>query len=132
MQQRTNAETPGEGPEPSGVVVERVARSDGAEEWATGIDEVRGVDALKIPGNEGWAWHVTLAVAEFVREEPLQSELFGAVTLALRAVPGVQEVEHMDREVWIVDGDPAGESLVRAAAHVLDRFADRTRPLLEG
>jgi hypothetical protein len=64
---------------------------------------------------------------EFIRVEPLESELRESTTAALLGVPGVDAVARQDREVWIVAGSPSGEALVRAAASVVDRYLSRTR-----
>jgi hypothetical protein len=68
---------------------------------------------------------------EFIREDPLETEIRDAMAAEIRAVPGVARVSEEDREVWIVDGSPAGEILIRAAAQVVDRFAERTRTHIE-
>jgi hypothetical protein len=70
-------------------------------------------------------WQVTCAVLEFVRDEPLVSELNDALGSALGAVAGVARAWHEDREVWHIDGHPEGRALVVAAADVLDRFESR-------
>jgi hypothetical protein len=46
---------------------------DEAWEWVTGEPDVRGVEAGRIDFAGGW--NVTVAVMEFVREDPLESEL---------------------------------------------------------
>ena len=42
-------------------------------------------------------WNVVIWVAEFLREDPLETELRGRIASALGAVDGVAEE---DREVW--------------------------------
>jgi hypothetical protein len=59
---------------------------------------------------------VGVAVAEFVRDGPLETELREQMAAALEAVDGVGSVWEEDREVWIVTGTPSGEALVDAAA----------------
>jgi hypothetical protein len=50
---------------------------------------------------------------------------------ALRAVPGVTSVAELRWETWEVNGNPSGEALCRAAAGVVDEFADRMRTAYE-
>jgi hypothetical protein len=69
---------------------------------------------------------------EFVREEPLESELRRRIAAALRSVEGVETAEEMDREVWFVTGTPSGEAMVRAVAAVVDDLADLARVYVEG
>jgi hypothetical protein len=71
-----------------------------------------------------------VSLAEFVRKEPIESEMRRAIDAALRAVPGVSGVEEADREVWAVHGTPTGEALVLAAGDVVDRLAGRVREQL--
>ena len=104
----------------------------GQEGWDRLLDDdVRGVEAIRV-GDGEWPWQVILAVAEFVREDPLEIVLRERISQALRAVPGVTEVAEEDRQVWIVSGQPSGEALVRAAARVVDDLAPRSRALMEG
>jgi len=105
---------------------------DGDEGWERLTDDpdVRGVEAVKV-GEEEWPWQVIASVAEFLREDPLETELRERMAAALRAVPGVTDVAEEDREVWIVDGEPSGEALVRAAASVVDDLAPRARALMD-
>lgn len=105
---------------------------DGEEGWdRLADDDVRGVEAIKV-GDGEWPWQVIVAVAEFVRDDPLETELRERMASALRAVPGVTDVAEEDREVWIVDGEPSGEALVRAAARVVDDLASRARVFMDG
>jgi hypothetical protein len=104
---------------------------DGADEaWerVTGEPDVHGVEADRIDFAGGW--NVTVAVMEFVREDPLKSELRRRIATALRSVGGVDTTEEMDREVWFVTGTPSGDALVRAAAEVVDDLAGRHAPML--
>ncbi|ARC58514.1 hypothetical protein AS850_15610 [Frondihabitans sp. 762G35] len=105
----------------------RVLDDEVEQEWIRDGEDYEGVAALKIRGEKEWPWQVAVAAAEFVREEPLEDDLADAVTSALRAVRGVVEVEHEDREVWIVSGRPRGKALVVAAAAAVDGLADRLR-----
>jgi hypothetical protein len=111
----------------------RQFRSDGCDEsWQRVADErdVRGVGASRF--DDAGGWNVTVAVMEFVREEPLEGELRRRVAAALQSVEGVEAVEEMDREVWFVTGVPAGKALVRAVAAVVDDLAGQTRAYAEG
>ena len=62
------------------------------EQWVrvTDDEEIHGVCATR-SANEGWPWQVSIYVAEFIRDEPLQSELHEAVSFALSEAPGVAE-----------------------------------------
>jgi hypothetical protein len=92
------------------------------EEWITGRgDDARMVDVLRTP--DGF-WSVSLAAAEFLRTEPLESRFRAAVIAAIEGVEGVDEAWEEDREVWSVDGDPPGEALVRAVATAIEPLAD--------
>lgn len=103
------------------------------EEWVrlTSDPEVRGVGANKWR-EEGVGWQVTVFVAEFLRDDPLEAEMRLAMGEALRAVPGVTDVYEEDREIWNVSGDPSGADLVQAAATVVDGLADRSRAYMDG
>jgi hypothetical protein len=103
---------------------------EGCEEaWGRLTDDpdVQSVDASKVTLGEQPYWSVGVAVAEFLREDPLESELRQQMTTALRSVDGVESVWEDDREVWGVSGIPSGEALVRAAADVVDQLAARAR-----
>jgi hypothetical protein len=100
---------------------------DGDEEgWERDVEDqdLRGVGATR-SGGPSDAWQVEVAVAELLREDPLESELRRAIEAALRAVPGVVAVAEEDREVWLVDGTVDGRELVRAAGAVVDALAPR-------
>ncbi len=104
--------------------------TDGDEGWERATDEpdLRNVEAHK---SEDGRWQVTVWVAEFVREDPLERELREGIASALRAVPGVTAVAEEDREVWDVRGEPSGEALLLAASTVVDALADRARTYLD-
>ena len=89
------------------------------EVW--GIREGSDDDVIAVlTDRQEWPWSVFVAVAEFVREEPLETELAEAVAEALGTVPGVTDVVHEDREVWVVDGTPRGSDLVAAVDRELE------------
>jgi hypothetical protein len=106
--------------------------SEVAEEWLRETDEpdLRAVSACKIDRIGGW--QVSVWVMEFIRSDPLESELRQRITEALQGVSGVISAEEQDREVWFVTGAPSGGSLVEAAAHVVDELADQARVYLAG
>jgi hypothetical protein len=104
---------------------------DGEEAWERLVDdepEVRNVEAIRTE-NE---WQVTVWVAEFLRDEPLESELRDSMDEALAAVAGVTEALQEDREVWAVTGTPSGEALAQAAAGVVDGLAERAKAYIDG
>ena len=106
----------------------RQVHQDGADEsWerVTGEPDLRGVGADRIDFAGGW--NVTVAVMEFVREGPLQSELRRRIAAALLSAGGVESAGEMDTEVWFVTGTPSGEALVRAVAAVVDDLAGQAR-----
>lgn len=110
--------------------VEQITPADDEleQEWVRrSDDEFRFVGAHK---PYDYMWQVTLAIAEFLREEPLESEMRREMDRVLRAVPAVTDVTEGDREVWDVAGSPTGEDLVRAAASVVDDIADRAHEQL--
>ena len=77
-------------------------------------------------------WQVTVAVMEFVREDPLESELRRRIAAALRSVDGVETVDEEDREVWFITGRAAGRALVQAAGEVVDDLAEQSRVFAAG
>src|SRR5271165_2215851 len=96
----------------SGLVIDdvRQVQTEGADEsWEreTSEPDVRGVGADRIDFAGGW--NVTVAVMEFVQEDPLESELRRRVAAALLSVDGAESAGEMDREVWFVTGTPSGE-----------------------
>lgn len=106
---------------------------DVREAWHRFTDDpdVRGVSATCF-SHGGWpGWQVHVAVAEFLREDPLEGELRERMAAALGGVDGAEEVAEEDREVWLVTGSPSGEALVRAAAGVVDGLAGRARAYLD-
>jgi hypothetical protein len=132
-----------EGSKPVIGGVRRVQYEDSDESWERDIEmddgEVRFVEAGRIDPQGGWnptvtvsGWNVTVAVMEFVQEEPLEGELRRRIVAALRSVVGVDTAEEMDREVWFVTGTPSGEALVRAVGEVLDDLADQTWAYIRG
>jgi hypothetical protein len=103
------------------------------EGWERVTDEpdIRGVSASMITLGEQPYWSVGVAVAEFVRDSPLETDLRRRMPAALGAVDGAESVWEEDREAWGVCGTPSGEALVRAAAGVVDRLSAQTRACVE-
>jgi hypothetical protein len=99
-----------------------------SEEWVrvTDVGDILGVGATRSSSCEQ-LWQVWIAVAEFIRSEPLQSELQVAITNALNEIPGVTEATQVDREVWEVQGDVSARSLIVASAIALDSLAEALR-----
>lgn len=77
------------------------------------------------------SWTVSVAMAEFIRGEPLEGEMRSAVDRALRSVPGVETIWEEDRECWALMGDPDGVELVRAVGEAVDRLALTARAHLD-
>jgi hypothetical protein len=97
------------------------------ESWQRLSDErwIRGVSADAVDDPDGWL--VTVWAQEHFRQEQLGVELRQRIQSALRGVPGVSGAQEHNNETWAVSGDPSGEALTRAAAGVVDEFADRLR-----
>jgi hypothetical protein len=111
--------------------IRQVEPEDGelSEEWLreTSEPDLRGINVTRWADGGDWPWQVGVYVAQFVREEPLESELRRKLDEALRAVAGVEDVAEQDRELWIVRGHTSGAALTAAAAGVVDEMADRLR-----
>ena len=97
------------------------------EEWLRETDEpdIGNVGASRVDDIGGW--QVDVWAMEFVRSNPLESELRLRVLSALRSVGGVTSADEQDRETWFVTGRPSGRALVGAAARIVDDLADRIR-----
>lgn len=97
-----------------------------AEEWVRKTDEpnLRAVSASK--SREGDLWSISVWAMEFIRTDPLESELRRRIANALSGVNGVTSVEEEDREVWAVTGTPTG----KAVAQEVDALADQLRDTL--
>ena len=116
------------------VTIKQVDPSDDEilEEWVRSIeDEVLGAGCSRSE-DEDWPWRVEVCVMEFIRPEPLQTELADAISAALRRVPGVRDAQHEDREAWVVAGSATGPDLLQAVAEVLDQFASKARLAIKG
>jgi hypothetical protein len=102
------------------------------EEWrrVTEDTDILGVSASK-SADPKWKWRVSIAVAEFVRKEPLESRLVDRITESLKKVKGAKAVAHEDREVWLIEGDVDGKALVCSASSALDSLAPQLRKHME-
>lgn len=122
-------ETPSEKSIMSNVAVKQIQPLDSSilEEWVrvTDDEDILGVSASRSDGE--WSWTVSIHAAEFIREEPLESELQESIEKALTSVSGVTAVAHEDREVWIIKGNPKGEDLVKSCSSALDNLSDAMR-----
>jgi hypothetical protein len=100
------------------IVIEK-QEEDGLIEWVnlTNEPDILGVGASREGGDLYWT--VSVNVAEFIREDPLESEFRNVVVNALSSVKGVASVEEEDREVWLVEGDANGSELVHATVKAL-------------
>ena len=84
-------------------------------------DDIRLVTAARVRNQPEWPWSVSVGVAEFLREEPLQSDFADAVSAGLKSVRGVRKVVQEDREVWLVSGRLiSGKKLVIAVDKALE------------
>ena len=112
------------------IIIERLETQDEEvlEEWTRVTDEepILGVIAARY-ADDPKMWEVAVSAAEYIRAEPLQSELHEAITRALTGTPGVKKAVQEDRELWVVRGEVSGEALVRACSAALDRLADAMR-----
>ena len=129
----------GLGPSVRLVTGDRIVRAadhlvDGVQEWErrTDDDDVRGVSALERWAEGRWNWQVDVAMATFLRDQPLEGEMRSAVARALLSVARVSEVAEGDREVWVLSGEPDGEELVRTVGEAIDLLAPAARAYLDG
>lgn len=104
---------------------------DSLIEWVnrTSEPDILGVGASKESGDEYWS--VFVSVAEFVREEPLESEFRDVVSNALSNIEGVTSVQEEDREVWLVKGDVQGSELVLATVKALQSIYPKLKAYME-
>ena len=111
--------------------VEKVTESDGSTSWGlfTEEEDVRSVWVSFRP-DDGWPWQIDIPVAEFVREEPLETTFRTRVQDAIR-VEGITEVAEEDREVWLARGQADGEAIARAVGDVLDAMAPELEAAME-
>ena len=112
------------------IVVEK-QEEGGVIEWINRTNEpdILGVGASKERGDRYWS--VFVNAAEFVREEPLESEFRNVVANALSRVKGVTSVKEEDREVWLVKGDAQGSELVLATVKALHTIYPKLRAYID-
>lgn len=112
------------------IIVEK-QEENGLIEWVNRTNEpdILGVGASREKGDRSWA--VSVNVAEFIREDPLESEFRNVVSSALSRVKGVTSVEEEDREVWLVKGDAKGAELVLAAVKALQTIYPKLKAYMK-
>ena len=96
--------------------VQQVSPPGPEEAWERLTDDpdVRGIETARV--DEIGGWQVTVWSMEFVRHDPLETDMRRRMATALRAVNGVATADEQDREVWFVTGTPSGKELTEAAA----------------
>ena len=82
--------------------------------------DLRGVSVTDYELDGQVVFSVFVSAAEFLRGDTLERELDHQIQTALRSVPGVVDVTHEDREVWLVFGDPDEGALVEAASAAVE------------
>jgi serine/threonine protein phosphatase PrpC len=97
------------------------------EELGRSTDEPDIRDVGVARWDRPFPWQVYVNVMEFVRVEPLETELRTAIRTALLRVDGVTDVVEEDREVWMIEGTPSGQDLLDAAASVVDSMSGQLR-----
>jgi hypothetical protein len=105
--------------------------TDADEAWERLTDEpdIRCVEVASSAENGGWL--VSAAVAELLSDaDPLEGTLHQRMLSALGAVGGVEAVQKLDLDVWLVRGSASGRALTEAAAQVVDGLADGFRQSL--
>ena len=117
-------------PPPRGPAIEASIGDEGERVWRRADSEYVTDAEISDYGYGDWDWQLYLEAAEFVRDDPLESELRAAVDAAARSVPGVAEVVEEDREVWLIRGGDAAEVLA-AVSRALDGLAPKLRAYLE-
>lgn len=94
--------------------------------WVMGFEGPDAIAAERTTWDRRFRWQVSVAACEFVRDENDAGVLTAAVERALGRVPGVREIVHEDREIWLVAGWASGLGLLLAA----DRAVRRNRDLI--
>jgi hypothetical protein len=91
--------------------VQQVSAPGSEEAWERLTDDpdVRGIETARV--DEIGGWQVTVWAMEFVRHDPLETDMRRRMATALRAVNGVATADEQDREVWFVTGTPSGKEL---------------------
>lgn len=101
----------------------RTEGSNGIVTWSrfADADDVRRVHVSFHP-DASWPWEISIPVAEFVRDEPFESEFRRSVDRAIR-VRGITEVAEEDRELWLARGSGDGADIARSVGDVLDEMS---------
>lgn len=98
----------------------------GIERWTrTSTDgdvSALGASVSSAPGNN--VWLVFVNAAEFLRQEPLESEFRTAIVAALSAVRDVANVTEEDRETWLVYGG-SGRAILEGVSIAIDQMYPR-------
>lgn len=107
----------------SEIKIEQVeSEEDCLESWqritSDGEEDIKGVLASK---EDEFSWRVTIYVAEFIRDESVQSSFFEGITEALSGLPNVEEAFQEDREIWLVEGSVSGKDLVQTCSQVIEK-----------
>ena len=101
----------------------RIEESDGVVTWSqfTDADDVRRVH-VSFHRDANWQWEIAIPIAEFIRDEPLESEFRARVERAIRS-SGVADVTEEDRELWLARGQADGAAIARSVGAVLDAMS---------
>ena len=111
----------------------RIELDEDQSSWTSVSEEmdVYGVEVMSYTEYKPNAWQVVVSAMEFVREDPLEAEIRGALAEALRRVPGVSEVIEEDREVWVVVGPTSGQPIAQVAADLIESFGPRITDFID-
>ena len=101
----------------------RAAEADGVVTWSqfTDADDVRRVHVSFDP-DANWQFEIFIPVAEFIRDEPLESEFRARIDRAIR-ISGIADVAEEDRELWLARGQADGAAIARSVAAALDAIS---------
>lgn len=115
----------GDAPEAVGEAVVGDGADDDGQSWLRSADDpARGVEVNLFADG---TLTVFVSAAEFIRADPLESELRSAVDEAVRIVPGVDDVYEEDRELWVITGTPDPEQVLQSVGEAVDRLEPRIR-----
>lgn len=111
--------------------VEVTEQADGSKSWVRFADDedVRRVIVSFQPDSD-WPWEIYLPIAEFVRENPLETVFRARVDGAIR-VQGISEVAEEDRELWLARGAADGAVIARSVGDALDAISAELEAALE-
>ncbi|MFT3695899.1 MAG: hypothetical protein QM831_22375 [Kofleriaceae bacterium] len=97
-----------------------------------GVRDIHGVGASRLQIDEKSYWQIAVHAMEFVREDPLETELREKIAQALRTLEGVTRAAEEDRETWLVFGEPSGQALVEAVSRAIDAYANEIAVVVRG